>query len=90
LQFPIEGAVRIGVSSCLLGEEVRFDKGHKHSRFVTDVLGAHVEFVSVCPEVEAGLGLPRPAMRLIREGEVIRVREVQSRRDHSAELDRLA
>ena len=57
--------IRLGVSSCLLGNPVRFDGGHKHDRFVTDGLGAFVEWVSVCPELEAGLGVPRPAMRLV-------------------------
>ena len=56
--------VRIGVSRCLLGEAVRYDGGHKRDRFVTDVLSRYVEWVPVCPEVEAGLGTPREAMRL--------------------------
>jgi uncharacterized protein YbbK (DUF523 family) len=60
--------VRIGVSACLLGEEVRYDGGHKLDVFLTEVLGRFVEWVPVCPEVEAGLGTPRPAMRLVRIG----------------------
>jgi uncharacterized protein YbbK (DUF523 family) len=82
-----EGPVRIGVSSCLLGHEVRYDGGHKRSRFVADVLAAHFELVPVCPEVEAGLGLPRPAMRLVQEGDLVRVREVESGRDHTRALE---
>src|SRR5262245_7909141 len=57
--------IRVGVSRCLLGDEVRFDGGHKRDRFLTDVLGRHVEWVPVCPEVEAGFGTPREAMRLV-------------------------
>jgi uncharacterized protein YbgA (DUF1722 family)/uncharacterized protein YbbK (DUF523 family) len=57
--------IRIGVSRCLLGEDVRFDGGHKRDRFLTDVLSRHVEWVPVCPEVEAGFGTPREAMRLV-------------------------
>lgn len=57
--------VRVGVSACLLGAEVRFDGGHKRDRYVTDVLGTHVEWRPVCPELEAGLGLPRPAIQLV-------------------------
>lgn len=65
------GTIRIGVSACLLGQEVRFDGGHKHDRFLTDTLGQYVEWVPVCPEVEMGLGTPREAIRLVqREGEV--------------------
>jgi uncharacterized protein YbbK (DUF523 family)/uncharacterized protein YbgA (DUF1722 family) len=65
--------VRIGVSSCLLGQQVRFDGGHKRNDFVVDGLGPHVEFVSVCPEVEVGLGTPRPTLRLIRRDDDIRM-----------------
>jgi uncharacterized protein YbbK (DUF523 family) len=56
--------LRIGVSQCLLGAEVRFDGGHKRDSFLTDVLGCYVEWVPVCPEVEAGFGVPRETMRL--------------------------
>jgi uncharacterized protein YbbK (DUF523 family)/uncharacterized protein YbgA (DUF1722 family) len=83
-------AIRVGVSSCLLGEAVRHDGGHKHDRFVTDVLGEYVEWVPVCPELEAGLGVPRPAMQLVREGDAVRMRETQSRRDHTRTMQRFA
>ena len=61
----MEKPIRIGISTCLLGENVRFDGGHKHDRFLTDTLGQYVEYVPVCPEVECGLGIPREAMRLV-------------------------
>jgi len=58
--------IRLGVSTCLLGEQVRFDGGHKHDRYITGVLGEYVdEWVPVCPEVECGLTIPRESMRLI-------------------------
>jgi len=57
--------IRLGVSACLLGQEVRYDGGHKRDAFLTDVLGAFVEWVPVCPEVEVGLGVPRPPIRLV-------------------------
>jgi uncharacterized protein YbgA (DUF1722 family)/uncharacterized protein YbbK (DUF523 family) len=57
--------IRIGVSSCLLGNKVRYDGGHKHDRYITETLGNYFEFLSVCPEVECGLPIPREAMRLI-------------------------
>ena len=60
-------AVRIGISSCLLGEEVRFDGGHKRDPFLVHTLGPMVEWVPVCPEVEIGLGTPRESIRLIRD-----------------------
>ena len=58
--------VRVGISSCLLGERVRFDGGHKRDAFLTGVFGRFVEWVPVCPEVECGLGTPRESMRLVR------------------------
>ena len=57
--------IRMGVSSCLLGNQVRFDGGHKHDRYITGTLGNYFEFVPVCPEVECGLSIPRESMRLI-------------------------
>lgn len=58
-------AIRLGVSACLLGQAVRYDGGHKHDRWITGELGPYVHFVPVCPEVEAGFGVPREAMRLV-------------------------
>jgi uncharacterized protein YbgA (DUF1722 family)/uncharacterized protein YbbK (DUF523 family) len=57
--------IRLGISACLLGENVRYNGQHKHDRFITDTLGKYVEFVPVCPEVECGLGVPREPMRLV-------------------------
>ena len=61
--------IRIGISACLLGQEVRFDGGHKRDPFLTDTLGAQVEWVAVCPEVEMGLGTPRETLRLVRSSD---------------------
>ena len=58
-------AIRVGISACLLGNEVRFDGGHKRSRFITDVLGAHFELLPFCPEVAIGMGIPRQPVRLV-------------------------
>jgi uncharacterized protein YbgA (DUF1722 family) len=52
--------IRLGVSACLLGDEVRYDGGHKRDAFLVDTLGPFVEWVPVCPEVEVGLGVPPP------------------------------
>jgi len=57
--------IRIGISSCLLGEKVRFDGQHKLDRYIVNTLGDYLEFVPVCPEVELGLPTPRPALRLV-------------------------
>jgi uncharacterized protein YbgA (DUF1722 family)/uncharacterized protein YbbK (DUF523 family) len=63
-----ETPVRIGVSACLIGSEVRFDGQHKRDSFLVDQLGPCVEWVSVCPEVEVGMGVPRESVRLVRSG----------------------
>ena len=57
--------LRIGVSACLLGREVRFDGQHKRDAFLVDALGPFVEFVPVCPEVEVGMSIPREPVRLV-------------------------
>lgn len=65
-RWAAEGPLRIGISTCLLGESVRFDGGHKRDTFLLHTLGPHVEWVPVCPEVEIGLGVPREPIRLER------------------------
>ena len=62
---------RVGVSSCLLGEEVRFNGGHKRYRFLTDELGPYVDWVPYCPEVSIGLGTPREPIRLTDGGRLV-------------------
>lgn len=56
--------INVGISSCLLGNEVRFDGGHKHDRYITGTLGRFFNFVPVCPELEVGMGLPRESVNL--------------------------
>ena len=68
-----EQPLRLGVSTCLLGQNVRFDAGHARDRFVTDTLEKWFEFVPVCPEVEVGMGIPRPTIRLVDEGQGLRL-----------------
>jgi uncharacterized protein YbgA (DUF1722 family)/uncharacterized protein YbbK (DUF523 family) len=78
--------VRVGVSSCLLGQHVRFDGGHKRDGFLVDTFGPFVEWVPVCPEVELGLGTPRESLRLVRKGRDIRMVNTKSGRDISDEM----
>jgi len=54
----------LGISTCLLGEPVRYNGGHKHDYYLTDILGAYVDYQPVCPEVECGMGIPREAVHL--------------------------
>ena len=65
-----EQPILIGISSCLMGEKVRFDSGHKHQSYITETLGKYFEFRSFCPEIAIGLGIPRETLRLvIQDGE---------------------
>jgi uncharacterized protein YbgA (DUF1722 family)/uncharacterized protein YbbK (DUF523 family) len=82
--------IRLGISSCLLGEQVRYDGGHKHDRFLTGVLGRYVEWVPVCPELEIGLGVPREPIRLVRAGSELRLQAQKSGRDHTDAMRRFA
>jgi uncharacterized protein YbgA (DUF1722 family)/uncharacterized protein YbbK (DUF523 family) len=75
--------IPVGISTCLLGKEVRHDGGHKHSRFCTQVLARHFDFRSICPELEAGLGVPRPAIHLREYGEELRLIETKGTADHT-------
>lgn len=57
--------IRLGISSCLLGQRVRYDGNHKRDDYVAQTLASYFEFVPVCPEVAIGLGVPRPPIRLV-------------------------
>lgn len=73
--------IRVGISSCLLGQQVRFDGGHKHDRRLTRDLNDHFAWVPICPEVELGLGAPREAMRLVRSADGVRMRTSKTGHD---------
>ncbi|NTS76474.1 DUF1722 domain-containing protein [Catenovulum sp. SM1970] len=66
-------AIKLGISACVKGEKVRFDSGHKRSHFCVEELGKHVEYKTFCPEVAVGLPVPRPTIRQVRYGDVIKV-----------------
>jgi len=78
--------IRIGISTCLLGEQVRYDGGHKHDRFITDTLGQCFEWVPVCPEVECGLPVPREAIHLVGDPSAPRLVTVRTRIDHTERM----
>ena len=82
--------IRIGVSSCLLGERVRYDGGHKEDHFLTHVMGPHVEWVAVCPEFEMGLGVPREPIQLERKNGQICLVSIETRVDHTKTMERWA
>jgi len=82
--------LRLGISACLLGEEVRWDAGHKRDPFLNDTLGPFVEWVSVCPEVDIGLGIPRETIRLVGDAAAPRLVAPKSGRDLTADMGRYA
>ena len=78
--------IRVGVSSCLLGQSVRFDGGHKHDRRITDELGDYLAWVPVCPEIELGLGAPREALRLVQAEDGVRMQTSKTGRDLTEQM----
>jgi uncharacterized protein YbgA (DUF1722 family)/uncharacterized protein YbbK (DUF523 family) len=79
----MEERVRLGISSCLLGNAVRWNSGHKMDRYLTRTLGQFVDYVPVCPEVEAGFGVPRESMRLVGDPEKPRLITFKTKTDQT-------
>jgi uncharacterized protein YbbK (DUF523 family) len=75
--------IKIGISSCLLGNNVRYDGGNKLDQTVIDALGPFVEWVPVCPEVEAGLSVPREPMQLVVDGPRTRLITIGTKQDRT-------
>lgn len=78
--------VRLGISSCLLGNNVRWNGGHKLDRFLTSTLGAFVDFIPVCPEAECGLGIPRETLRLVGDPANPRLINTKSKTDRTDQM----
>lgn len=81
--------IQVGVSSCLVGHEVRYDGGHKQDKYLVKTLGEYFDFVPFCPEVGAGLGIPRPTIRLVRSTAKAAIRAVEVKnadQDHTKAL----
>lgn len=75
--------IKIGISSCLLGNKVRYDGGHKLDGYIVDTLGRFFEWVPVCPEVECGLPVPREPMRLVGGPFYYRLITIETGVDHT-------
>jgi uncharacterized protein YbgA (DUF1722 family)/uncharacterized protein YbbK (DUF523 family) len=78
--------IKIGISSCLLGNPVRYDGGHKLDRFLVHTLGQYVEYVPVCPEVEVGLPVPREALRLVGDPSAPKLVTIHGKVDHTERM----
>ena len=79
--------MNLGISTCLLGESVRYDGGHKGDPYLTDVLGEWFDWVAVCPELDIGLGVPRPTIRLVRGEPLPRLVEPKSGDDLAEKME---
>ena len=86
----MEKKAKIGISSCLLGYKLRWNAGHKLDRYLTDTVGQFVEYVPVCPEVEAGFGVPREPFCLFGDPENPRLITSKSKMDHTDQMIRWA
>ena len=80
--------IKLGVSTCLLGEKVRYDGQHKLNHYLTDMLGKYVQWVPVCPEVECGLPVPREAMHLAGNSDSPRLVTVKTDIDHTNRMQK--
>lgn len=78
--------IPVGISSCLLGQKVRFDGGHKFDHFLAITLGEFFEYHAVCPEVECGLPVPREAMRLVLVDSSIKLMGIKSSIDFTSKM----
>lgn len=86
----MEERIRLGISSCLLGNNVRYDGGHQHDPFLTDTLGQFVSYVPVCPEVECGMPVPRESLRLVGDPDNPRLLTSRSGEDHTERMKQWA
>lgn len=84
--------IALGVSSCLLGDKVRYDGGHKYNALIAEGLGEQIEFRKFCPEVEIGLSIPRDPIHLLRfeSGDIHCVAVADENRDFTNDLGRCA
>jgi uncharacterized protein YbgA (DUF1722 family)/uncharacterized protein YbbK (DUF523 family) len=78
--------ITLGISSCLLGNKVRYDGGHKLDHFLADTLGQYVDWVPVCPEAACGLPIPREAMHLVGDPEDPRLVTIRTNIDHTRRM----
>lgn len=85
-EAPFMEKIKLGISTCLLGENVRYDGGHKLDRFLTDTLGQYLEYIPVCPEVECGLPVPRESMYLEGDPEFPRLVTLRTKQDMTGRM----
>ena len=90
LSTTTPSSIRIGISSCLLGEKVRFDGGHKRDAYIVSTLGQFFQWVPVCPEMDLGLGTPRESLRLVGTPDAPHLVATRSQQDYTEAMQRYA
>jgi len=86
----MDDRINIGISTCLTGENVRWNGGHARDRYLTDTLGLYVNYVPVCPEVECGMGVPRETLHLEGDSDNPRLVTSRTRIDHTDRMNKWA
>lgn len=86
----MKNKIKIGVSSCLIGEKVRWNGDHQKNRYVKDILSKYFEYVPVCPEVEVGMGIPRETVALYGETEKPKMISQKTKTDWTSKMNRYA
>jgi uncharacterized protein YbgA (DUF1722 family)/uncharacterized protein YbbK (DUF523 family) len=86
----MSGSIKIGVSACVAGEKVRFDRTHRRSAYLTETLANHVEFVPICPEIACGMGIPREPLRQVDCAGEIRLIGYESGKDLTKKMTKWA
>lgn len=82
----MESKLTLGISSCLMGNKVRYDGGHKYDSWLVETLGNYVDYVPVCPEVGCGLPIPREALRLVGDASAPRLITQKTQIDHTERM----
>ncbi len=80
--------IRLGVSACLLGREVRYDGNHARDDFVVETLAKHVTLIGVCPEDDLGMGTPRETVRLVGDPAAPKMLATHSVKDWTTPMNR--
>lgn len=74
----VKNKIKIAVSSCLLGEAVRYDGTDKHIEYITEQLSQEYNLISLCPEMAVGMGVPRPPIHLVEHGDSIQALGIEN------------
>jgi uncharacterized protein YbgA (DUF1722 family)/uncharacterized protein YbbK (DUF523 family) len=75
--------IKLGISACLLGQNVRYDGGHSRDPFINETLAEYIDFIPVCPEIEYGFPVPRETLKLVGDPKSPRLMTTYTKKDHT-------